>query len=171
MVADCLIPGLCFLLFDWRTWALCQETLVQLWELFRPLPWACTPHCDGTRPTLTAPWFSWISPSFLFWKYSKFRKFERQRNEPLYMPHQDLPIPICLSLAALLALWSCWAISECPGEPFAEPACLSLEEQTRTWPQNRHHTWRDQLWFQIPHVAHHVVCGGFRLCFFSPRFS
>lgn len=96
MVADCLIPGLCFLPLLLEDLGFVSRNLIITKIAVRA-------SCLGTHPydrmcsTFTALWLSFISSSFLFWKCSNFRKFESQKNEPLYTPHQDLPIPICLS--------------------------------------------------------------------------
>lgn len=96
MVADCLIPGLCFLPLLLEGLGFVSRNLT-LTKIAVRASYLGTHHYGRMCSTFTAPWFSFSSSSFLFWKYSNFRKFERQKNEPLYMPHRDLPVAMCLS--------------------------------------------------------------------------
>lgn len=96
MVADCLIPGLCFLPLLLEGLGFVSRNLT-LTKIAVRASYLGTHHYDRMCGTFTAPSFSFSSSSFLFWKYSNFRKFERQKNEPLYTPHWDLPIAMCLS--------------------------------------------------------------------------
>lgn len=51
--------------------------------------WICT-TVDKMSSISIALWLTFILSSLFFWKYSNFRKYERQWNEPLYTFHQGL---------------------------------------------------------------------------------